>query len=171
LLRQFPHGTSVRGELPTGIRRELIATDDKKIALASRELEQELDRLLLLDRSPEYPFRLIGMRELLSMNSWLHNASSCMPARRRHQLHMSPLDAEHLAIADGDQVTVISEAGRVRVPVKLSDRMKPGNVALPHGWGHHGGWNGANDVEPLAAMSILNGIAVRIEVGESFHLA
>jgi formate dehydrogenase len=57
--------------------------------------------------------------------------------------------------------------------------MTPGVVALPHGWGHKGGWNVANeaggvnvnllassdpdDLEPLAGMAFLNGIPVRLE--------
>jgi formate dehydrogenase len=65
------------------------------------------------------------------------------------------------------------------VPVKVTDEMTPGTVALPHGWGHKGGWNVANDaggvnvnllassdpddLEPLAGMAFLNGIPVRLE--------
>jgi len=57
--------------------------------------------------------------------------------------------------------------------------MTPGTVALPHGWGHRGGWRLANrhagvnvnllsssdveDLEPLAGMAFLNGIPVRVE--------
>ena len=54
-----------------------------------------------------------------------------------------------------------------------------GTIAVPHGWGHDGGWQVANaaggantnvlassepgDLERLAGMAHLNGIAVRIE--------
>jgi formate dehydrogenase len=57
--------------------------------------------------------------------------------------------------------------------------MTPGTVALPHGWGHRGGWELANrnagvnfnllasgepeDLERLAGMAHLNGIPVRVE--------
>jgi formate dehydrogenase len=66
----------------------------------------------------------------------------------------------------------------VTVPVKVTDELIPGTVALPHGWGHHGGWQLANrnaganvnllagaspgDLEPLAGMAFLNGIPVRV---------
>jgi hypothetical protein len=56
--------------------------------------------------------------------------------------------------------------------------MTPGTVALPHGWGHRGGWRLANehagvnvnllsssdpdDLERLAGMAHLNGIPVRV---------
>jgi hypothetical protein len=60
--------------------------------------------------------------------------------------------------------------------------MTPGTVALPHGWGHKGGWQLANehaganvnllasaepeDLERLAGMAFLNGIPVRIEAAD-----
>ena len=67
---------------------------------------------------------------------------------------------------------------RVEVPVRVTDEMTPGTVALPHGWGHRGGWQLANenagvnvnllassdpdDLERLAGMAHLNGIPVRV---------
>jgi formate dehydrogenase len=61
----------------------------------------------------------------------------------------------------------------------VTDEVMPGVVALPHGWGHNGGWrvanglggfnsnvlasNAAADLEPLAGMAFLNGIPVRVE--------
>ena len=72
-----------------------------------------------------------------------------------------------------------SRSGGVEVPAKVSDEMTPGTVALPHGWGHRGGWELANrnagvnfnllasgepeDLERLAGMAHLNGIPVRVE--------
>ena len=65
------------------------------------------------------------------------------------------------------------------VPVLVTDDMTPGVVALPHGWGHRGGWQRANaaggvnvnelasaapeSLERLAGMSNLNGIPVEVE--------
>ena len=62
-----------------------------------------------------------------------------------------------------------SKDGRVTVPVMVTDELTPGTVALPHGWGHRGGWQLANrhaganvnllagarpaDLEPLAGMA------------------
>jgi formate dehydrogenase len=74
---------------------------------------------------------------------------------------------------------VVSRRGAVEVPVKVTDEMTEGTVALPHGWGHRGGWQVANaaggansnllmsadaeDLEPLAGMAHLNGVPVRLE--------
>jgi anaerobic selenocysteine-containing dehydrogenase len=75
-------------------------------------------------------------------------------------------------------VRLESKSGAVEVPVKVTDEMTPGTVALPHGWGHRGGWRLANenaganvnllsssdpdDLERLAGMAHLNGIPVRV---------
>ena len=64
------------------------------------------------------------------------------------------------------------------MPVLVTDDMTPGVVALPHGWGHRGGWKRANaaggvnvnelasaapeSLERLAGMSQLNGIPVEV---------
>jgi formate dehydrogenase len=63
--------------------------------------------------------------------------------------------------------------------VKVTDEMSRGTVAVPHGWGHRGGWRLANgagganvnvlasgapeDLERLAGMAFLNGIPVRLD--------
>ena len=57
---------------------------------------------------------------------------------------MHPDDAEAHGLADGDTARVASKSGAVEVPVLVTDEMTPGTVALPHGWGHRGGWSLAN---------------------------
>jgi anaerobic selenocysteine-containing dehydrogenase len=127
---------------------------------------------------PAFPLRLIGMRELRSHNTWLHNAPALMRARRPHALRIHPDDAAAARLADGDVARVASPSGELETPVLVTDEMTPGSVALPHGWGHRGGWRLANegggvnvnvlassepdDLEPLAGMSHLNGIPVRV---------
>ncbi|PRC59304.1 formate dehydrogenase, partial [Mycobacterium sp. ITM-2017-0098] len=76
-------------------------------------------------------------------------------------------------------VRVTSKDGAIETGVQITDDVSPGTVAIPHGWGHRGGWqlanrpgganvneltsNAAADLERLAGMSVLNGVAVRIE--------
>jgi formate dehydrogenase len=128
---------------------------------------------------PRYPVRLIGMRELRSHNSWMHNSPLLMRGGRVHALRVNPRDAEERGLVDGGEARLASKSGEVVVPVKVTDEMTPGTVALPHGWGHKGGWKVANDaggvnfnllassdpddLEPLAGMAFLNGIPVRLE--------
>ena len=73
----------------------------------------------------------------------------------------------------------MSSSGTIDTEVLVTDEVGAGTVAVPHGWGHDGGWlranaaGGANvndltssrseDLERLAGMSVLNGVAVRLE--------
>jgi anaerobic selenocysteine-containing dehydrogenase len=54
---------------------------------------------------------------------------------RRDQLWIHPDDASRRAIADGEDVVLGSRAGEVRVTAKVTDRVMPGAVCLPHGFG------------------------------------
>ena len=94
---------------------------------------------------------------------------------------MHPKDAAPLGLADGDLVRLVSKSGAIELPVLLTDDLRAGVVAVPHGWGHKGtgGWRTANqnpganvnelassdpaDLEPLVGMSHLSGIPVRAE--------
>jgi formate dehydrogenase len=111
----------------------------------------------------------------------MHNAPMLTRGRRRARpgVRIHPDDAAALGIADGESVVIRSKTGAVEVPATVSDEMTRGNVAYPHGWGHGGGWAIANeaggvninrlssaapeDLERLAAMAVLNGVAVSIE--------
>jgi formate dehydrogenase len=141
----------------------------------------ELERLTSANGDdPAYPLRLIGMRELRSHNSWMHNSPLLMRGGRDHALRIHPADAAEHELEDGGEAMLESKSGSVVVKVKLTDEMSRGTVALPHGWGHRGGWRVANrhagvnvnllasgdpdDLEPLAGMAFLNGIPVRVGV-------
>jgi formate dehydrogenase len=109
----------------------------------------------------------------------MHNSPLLMRGGRTHAARMHPNDAETAGLADGDTVRVTSKSGSIELPVKVTDEMTPGTVAVPHGWGHRGGWRLANgaggtnvnalasgapeDLERLAGMAFLNGIPVRLE--------
>jgi formate dehydrogenase len=145
------------------------------------ELEREIARLGAARSGVDgqaFPLRLVGMREVRSHNSWMHNAERLMPESREHRARVSPSDAADAGLSDGDLARITSKSASVEVKVLVTAEMSPGNVALPHGWGHDGGWQRANraggvnsnvlasheqdDIEPLAGMSTLNGIPVRL---------
>jgi anaerobic selenocysteine-containing dehydrogenase len=44
------------------------------------------------------------------------------------------VDAAARAIADGDLVRVANDRGSLDLPARLSDRLRPGVVAIPWGW-------------------------------------
>lgn len=116
----------------------------------------------------------------------MHNSQVLMgPALRRggtpQVAVMHAGDAERAGIADGDLIRITSAAGAIEIPVSITEDIVGGVVAVPHGFGHGGtgGWRLANrvggvnvnrlnstdiaDIEPLAGMSRLSGVPVRVE--------
>jgi anaerobic selenocysteine-containing dehydrogenase len=180
-LRRKPHGIVLADHVATGVLRRKLRHRDKRVHLAPEAIVGEVEALAGLgDGDPHYPFRLIGLRELRSHNSWMHNSPLLLRGGRTHAARVHPDDAAATGLADGDLVCVTSKSGSIELPVKVTDEMTPGTVAVPHGWGHRGGWRLANeqaggtnvnvlasgapeDLERLAGMAFLNGIPVRLE--------
>ena len=179
-LAKHPHGIVLDDEIPTGVLKGKIRHKDRRVSLAPAEIAGELRRMESANGAdPAFPMRLIGLRELRSHNSWMHNSPLLMRGGRVHALRVHPEDAAAHGLEDGADVRVESKSGAVTVAVKVTDEMTPGTVALPHGWGHRGGWQLANrsggsnvnllasgdpdDLEKLAGMAFLNGIPVRLE--------
>ncbi len=178
LVRDHPHGLSLRPDLPVGNLLGRLRTEDGKIPLACPTLIAEAERLREHIDDPSYPFRVIGMREVRSMNSWMHNVPHLMPDGRLFGARINPADAAAVGIADGDMAEISSKKSSITVRAIVTDDVGPGTIAIPHGWGHHGGGRRANsaggvssnlltshdleDIEPIAGMSILNGVPVRL---------
>jgi anaerobic selenocysteine-containing dehydrogenase len=151
------------------------------VRLHHPEIEAEVAALTRRARPDGYPLRVIGMRQLRSENSWMHNAPLLMRGEREQRALMHVDDAEALGIAAGDTVRISSPHGHIELGVELTTDIMAGVVAIPHGWGHRGTGNlrvanragGANvnqlmssdpdDIEPLAGMARLTGVPVRVE--------
>jgi anaerobic selenocysteine-containing dehydrogenase len=97
---------------------------------------------------------------------------------RRQLLRIHPKDAAEIGVEEGDPVAIVSKGGRVVVPVRITDEMTPGVIALPQGWGHRGGWQTAvgaggvnyNDLtssDPddldVSGNAVYNAVPVRLE--------
>jgi anaerobic selenocysteine-containing dehydrogenase len=175
------HGIVLDDFIATGVLRRKLRHKDKRVHLRDPAITSELERLTSINGDrPEFPLKLIGMRELRSHNSWMHNSALLMRGGRTHAMRIHPDDADAAGLAEGDSATVTSASGLLEVPVLITDEMMPGTVALPHGWGHRGGWQLANEaggvnvnqlapsepesLERLAGMAHLTGIPVRVEL-------
>ena len=175
-----PHGIVLDDQIATGVLDRKVRHEGGRVRLDDPAAVSEIGRLASANGAKaEFPLRLIGMRELRSHNSWMHNAPLLMRGGRTHALRMNPDDAREAGIDDGDLARISSESGAVEAPVTVTDEMTRGTVALPHGWGHKGGWKLANEaggvnvnllapsgtdgLERLAGMAHLNGIPVRVE--------
>lgn len=134
MLKANPNGIDFGPMVPQ--LPDLLATSDKKIRLAPQYLLDDLPRLAARMERPAEPLVLVSRRHLRSNNTWLHNVPALMKGKDRCTLLIHPDDAARCGIADGDVVTVKSEAGEIKVPVEVTDSIKPGVVSMPHGWGH-----------------------------------
>jgi len=187
-LRRHPHGLVLGEHIATGVLGDKLRTPNGRLRLAPPEIVAEVERLDAANADgegddPRFPLRLIGLRELRSHNSWMHNAPLLMRGGRTHSLRVNPDDAAALGLEDGDGALLESRHGSLTVPVSVTEEMTRGTVALPHGWGHRGGWRLANehrgvnfnllaggrpeDLERLAGMAHLNGIPVRVSAATS----
>jgi anaerobic selenocysteine-containing dehydrogenase len=181
LTSRHPHGVVLADNLDAKALRTLVVYRNRRVRLRHAEIEAEVMALTRRTRPGGYPMRVIGMRELRSENSWMHNAPLLMRGEREQRALMHADDAGALGIGGGDTVRVSSPHGHIELPVELTRDIMAGVVAIPHGWGHRGtgGWRVANragganvnqlmssdpdDIEPLAGMARLTGVPVRVE--------
>lgn len=178
-LRRRPHGVVLADEVRTGVLREVVRHRDRRVRLDPPEILAEFARLGERADDPAYPLRLIGLRELRSQNSWMHNSASLMRGGRTHTARIHPADAAEHGVEDGRPCRIASPYGAIELPAELTHEVTRGTVAIPHGWGHQGGgWRTANragganvnlltssdpaQLETLAGMAHLNGVPVRI---------
>jgi anaerobic selenocysteine-containing dehydrogenase len=191
LLREHPHGTVLADRLRAGVLRAVVWHRDRRVHLAPPAIRAEVARLATRRPDPDHPLLLIGMRELRSENSWLHNSPLLLRGGRRHAARLHPDDAAERGIEDGAPVRLSTRHGAIELPALLTDGLARGVVAVPHGWGHKGTgrWRRANaagagredapegrpggvnvnllmssdpaDLEPLAGMAHLNGVPVQ----------
>ena len=177
-LRCQPHGVMLDRTLLYSGWQARLAYPDRRIQLWHDLVEQEFSRLEAEASGDADTLRLVGRRDLRSLNSWMHNVDRLV----RHgapALEMHPADAERRGLADGSWVRITARDGAITAPLALTDAMAPGTVSYPHGWGHRGGWQTANavgggnvnvlapgrpeDAEAVSGSSFLDGIPVAVE--------
>jgi anaerobic selenocysteine-containing dehydrogenase len=134
MLKASPNGIDFGQMVPQ--LPDILGTPDKKIRLAPPYLLDDLPRLAARMERPAEPLVLVSRRHLRSNNTWLHNVPALMTGKDRCTLLIHPDDAASRGIADNDIVTVKAAAGEIKVPVEVTDAIKPGVVSMPHGWGH-----------------------------------
>lgn len=180
LLKDYPNGVELLEHMPVGVLEKFVGNDDKLIRLAAPAFISEMEYLFKDDfyGDPQFPLQLHSLREVLTHNSWMHNAKSLAKSRWDHYARISAEDADRYGIEDNSEIWIRSPYGKVRTTARISKKISPGNVALPHGWGHHGGWQIANqrggvnanilasdnpaDSDRVSGGSVLNGIPINI---------
>ncbi len=144
-------------------------------------LERGHDLFRELQAEPAGQLKLITRRTAHMINSALQNIEK-LKARGAgsNPLWMHPADAERLGLGAGDVAEVRNDHGSVRAEVSLDAKLRPGVVAMTHGFGNaatsgmpnaqrHPGVNvnllgpsGAGSFEPVSGMAHVTGIAVEV---------
>jgi anaerobic selenocysteine-containing dehydrogenase len=177
-LIEAPHGIDL-GPLQPRIP-EVLKTPSGRVELAPPEICHDLGRLRAGIDARRDGLVLIGRRHLRSNNSWMHNLTVLNSGSNTCTLQVHPDTAAEIGLADGADARVASRTGQVTVPVEVTNRIRPGVVSLPHGWGHSlagtrstvaAARPGVNTnllsdpmaLDPLSGTSVLNGIPVTVE--------
>jgi len=181
LTSKYPHGVVLADNLEPGALGSVVVYRGRRVHLRHPEIDSEVTAFMARKRPAGYPLTVIGMRELRSENSWMHNSPLLMRGERGQRALMHADDAGELGIDTRDTIRVSSPHGQIELPVELTRDIMTGVVAIPHGWGHRGTGNlrvanragGANvnqlmssdpnDIERLAGMARLTGVPVCVE--------
>lgn len=186
-IKALPASTAVLPALTPGrFYSDWIQTDDALVDCYPKLLEEsvQLCTSLFDEMSNEQPgqLKMISRRTNYMINSWFNNVKSLK--RGIHQdnpLYLNPEDARARNIGEGSKVKIHNKNGALVVTVSLDDTLKPGVVALTHGWGNaasshlkvasaYPGVN-ANDLLPsgdgayekISNQSFMTGIPVAVE--------
>ncbi|MFK8049421.1 MAG: molybdopterin-dependent oxidoreductase [Halioglobus sp.] len=184
MLKDHPHGLRLPdnpGKNFLGTNR--VLTDDALVDIGPpdfvatfKERAEPLfeDELANLDK-----MKLIGKREVKRMNTSSSNSPRLVKDKTNYA-YISPVDAQRLGLNDLDYADVSSTGDSITLPVRITDEMMPGVVAIPQCWGHqkadglphaqqHPGVNsnflagdGYANVEKLSGMAHLSGIPVEM---------
>ena len=163
---------------------EHVQTEDHRVACFPPSFAPALARMESLFNelaSTRGALTLITRREARSMNSWFANVPVLRRGTHTHNpLHMHPSDAAARGLEAGARVAVQSASGRIEARLELADDLRPGVVAMAHGWGHAGnrhlrvaqaaaGVNvnrllpsGPGSFEPLSGQAHMTGIRVDV---------
>jgi anaerobic selenocysteine-containing dehydrogenase len=178
-LEAAPHGIDLGALTPR--LPDVLTTESGRVELAPAVITADVPRLVTALETPvNGELLLIGRRQLSSNNSWMHNLEPLVRGKNRCTAQLHPSDASRLGLVDGGMALVRSRAGKIEVPVEVTDAIRPGVVSIPHGWGHdvdgtrtsvaraHAGVNTnllADDqlLDALSGTAALNGIPVEVE--------
>jgi anaerobic selenocysteine-containing dehydrogenase len=175
---------------PEALFERFVQTDDRQIdccpAVFAEAMERMADIFHEFESEPAQQLRLITKRDAYMMNSWYSNLPKMKrKGRDRNYLFMHPEDARLRQIADGADVTIRNRYGEIVAPVRLTDELLPGVVAMTHGWGHQGvsglstasatpGVNcnallpsGPESYEPLSNQAHMTGIPVEVALART----
>ncbi len=148
-VKKFPHG-AIFDEA-----RDVVKARDPectaRLELADTAMLQELAAVLAEDvqgrrgTAGDYPFQLVCRRIQETTNSGIHAEGALQPGY--NPLWMHPGDMAMLDLSDGDRVEIASRHGAIPGFVEGDTTLRPGVVAMTHGFGPkpHGNYDPRRD--------------------------
>ena len=147
---------------PEDFYRKYLQTEEQRVDCCPAILRRGFDRMETIfsehAAAPADSLKLISKRDAYMFNSWYANVAKLkIHDRDRNYLFMHPLDAERRQIADDSEVRLHNENGSITAPVRLTEDLLPGVVAMSHGWGHQqsGGMTVARDNHGVNCNALL----------------
>ncbi|MFK8020499.1 MAG: molybdopterin-dependent oxidoreductase [Pseudomonadales bacterium] len=185
MVKDHPHGIRLPdNEGDNFLGTDKVLTPDGLVDLAPgpyvERFNSAIDTMFDEELKNLGKMKLIGKREIKRMNSASANSARLVKETTNYA-YVSPEDAKRFDISESEFVDVTSAFGSITIPVRITDEMMPGTVAIPQCWGHakadglphaqkHPGVNsnflagdGRANVEQLSGMSHLSGIVVDIK--------
>jgi anaerobic selenocysteine-containing dehydrogenase len=140
-LRAAPYGLDFGPHEPCSFDEEHLQTADGRVDCCPAGFAAALEGAEQIfrdqDREPPESLKLITKRDPYMHNSWYANLPLMKRGERdRNYLFMHADDAARRGLADGDKVRVRNEHGAIALELKLADDLRPGVVAITHGWGN-----------------------------------
>jgi formate dehydrogenase len=134
-----------------------------------------------LESEPVGTLKMISMRTPYMHNTWFSNlAKFRRGAQSVNPLHINSIDATRLELTEGEDIRVFNQYGSIETQVRIDDDLRPGAVAMTHGYGKGRaamrvaeGNPGANanrlvpntmdTVEPLSNMTWIGAYPIEVE--------
>lgn len=115
--------------------------------------------------SNEFPLRLTTGRRLDSYNTGVQSGGFRSPNRRGETLDLSPADAAHLGITDGETVRVSSPRGSIEAPARIDPGLRAGLVFMTYHFPDEIDTNvlTIDATDPKAGTAEYKAAAVRVE--------
>ncbi|MBW2314961.1 MAG: molybdopterin-dependent oxidoreductase [Deltaproteobacteria bacterium] len=186
-LRADPHGVRFEDGMETGrFYSDHLQTADGKVDCCPDAFGEALGRCEAIFCEVEAEgldrLKLITRRDAYMHNSWYANLPRMKRGTRdRNFVFVHPEDAHAREFDEGAKVRVSNTHGAIELEVKLDPGLRPGVVAITHGWGNAStsgmrfaqktpGANpnillpiGRESFEPLSSQAFMTGIPVELE--------
>jgi anaerobic selenocysteine-containing dehydrogenase len=145
-----PEGVEVARVDPERNLEDNVAFEDGRIRLAPEAMIEEMRRAAATPPATDvdYPFVLAaGLRTRWTANT-IHRDPNWRKGRGPHcALNLSPADATHLGIGEGDTLRVSTRRGSVTLPARIDGKLLAGHVWMPNGFGMRVGVDGGDGTQ------------------------